>query len=264
MIEVKNLNQSYNSGATKTLDDVSLVVKENTITALVGANGAGKSTLLGAMSNLIQTMSGTVLLDGVDIRKIKASEVAKKIAFLKQTQQLSIRITVNDLVEFGRFPHCKGRLKDIDKQKVDEALDYMMIGDLRDRFLDELSGGQRQRAFIAMILAQDTPYIFLDEPLNNLDIKYSVEMMKIVKKLVTELGKTIVIVMHDINFASAYAGHIVAMKDGRILNEGTPERMITTEVLDPVFDHDFHIANHDGKRVCLFFDCDDETRACCP
>jgi len=265
MIEVKNVSQSYTKdGAKKTLDDVSLVVREHTITALVGANGAGKSTLLGAMSNLVPTLSGEIYLDGVDIRKIKTTEVAKKIAFLKQTQQISIRITVNDLVEFGRFPHCGGRLKEIDKQKVEEALDYMMVGDLRDRFLDELSGGQRQRAFIAMILAQDTPYIFLDEPLNNLDIKYSVEMMKIIKKLVTELNKTIVIVLHDINFASAYAGHIVAMKDGRILNEGSPEQMISKDVLDLTFDHDFHIANHDGKRVCLFFDCDDETRACCP
>jgi len=254
MIEVKNVSQSYTKDGQKTLDNVSLVVKEHTITALVGANGAGKSTLLGAMSNLIQILSGEVLLDRIDIRKIKTNEVAKRIAFLKQTQQISIRITVNDLVEFGRFPHCSGRLKDIDRQKIEEALDYMMVGDLRDRFLDELSGGQRQRAFIAMILAQDTPYIFLDEPQNNLDIKYSVEMMKIVKKLVTELNKTIVIVMHDINFASAYAGHIVAMKNGRILNEGEPSKMITKEVLDPVFDHDFHIADHDGKRICLFFD----------
>ncbi|MCL2841057.1 MAG: ATP-binding cassette domain-containing protein [Defluviitaleaceae bacterium] len=255
MIEVKNISQSYvKGGHVKTLDDVSLTVREKTVTALVGANGAGKSTLLGAMSNVVQTMSGQVLLDGVDVRKIKTSEVAKKIAFLKQIQQISIRITVNDLVEFGRFPHCGGRLKDIDKQKVNEALDYMMIGDLRDRFLDQLSGGQRQRAFIAMILAQDTPYIFLDEPLNNLDIKYSVEMMKIVKKLVTELDKTIVVVLHDINFASAYAGHIVAMKDGKILSEGYPDKMITKEVLNPTFDHDFHIIDHDGKRVCLFFD----------
>jgi len=255
MIEVKNLSQSYKKhGSAKTLDDVSLVVRENTVTALVGANGAGKSTLLGAMSGLIHTMSGEILLDGADIRKIKASEIAKKIALLKQTQQISIRITVNDLVEFGRFPHCGGRLKDIDKEKVNEALDYMMVGDLRDRYLDELSGGQRQRAFIAMILAQDTPYIFLDEPLNNLDIKYSVEMMKIIKKLVTELNKTILIVMHDINFAAAYAGHIIAMKNGKILNEGDSGKMITKKVLDPVFDHDFNITEHNGKRICLFFD----------
>jgi len=255
MIEVRNVTQSYTKhGKAKTLDDVSLTVRENTITALVGANGAGKSTLLGAMSNLIPTLSGEILLDGVDVRTVKPGEVAKRIAFLKQTQQISIRITVGDLVEFGRFPHCAGRLRDIDKQKVAQALEYMMVSDLRERYLDELSGGQRQRAFIAMILAQDTPYIFLDEPLNNLDIKYSVEMMKIIRKLVSELGKTIVIVMHDINFAAAYAGHIVAMKDGRILAEGSPDMMICKDVLDPVFDHDFHIADHDGKRVCLFFD----------
>lgn len=252
MIEVRNLSQSYDkNGVKRTLDDVSLVVREHTITALVGANGAGKSTLLGAMSNIVPTISGAIYLDGVDIRKIRATEVAKKIAFLKQTQQVSIRITVNDLVEFGRFPHCGGRLKKVDKQKVEEALAYMMIGDLRDRFLDELSGGQRQRAFIAMILAQDTPYIFLDEPLNNLDIKYSVEMMRIIKKLVTQLNKTVVIVMHDINFAAAYAGHIVAMKDGRIIHEGDPEQMISKEVLDSTFDHDFNIASHNGKRMCL-------------
>ena len=255
MIEVKNVTQSYTKdGSVKTLDDVSLTVRENTITALVGANGAGKSTLLGAIANQIQTMSGEVLLDGVDVRHIKASTVAKRIAFLKQTQQISIRITVNDLVEFGRFPHCGGRLKSIDKQKVNEAMDYMMIGDLRDRFLDELSGGQRQRAFIAMILAQDTPYIFLDEPLNNLDIKYSVEMMKILKELVEDLSKTIVVVLHDINFAAAYAGHIVAMKDGKIFREGSPDDVICEKVLNPVFDHDFHITEHDGKHICLYYD----------
>ena len=255
MIEVKNVNQSYSRhGHKKTLTDVSLAVRENTITALVGANGAGKSTLLGVISNLLPVLSGTVTLNGEDIRKIKTSEVAKKIAFLKQTQQLNIRITVNDLVEFGRFPHCGGRLKDEDKRKVSEYLDFMDMSDLRDRYLDELSGGQKQRAFIAMILAQDTPYIFLDEPLNNLDIRYSVEMMKIVKKLVSELNKTIVVVLHDINFAAAYAGHIVAMKEGCIVAEGSPDKIITREVLNPVFDHDFHITEHDGKSVCLYFE----------
>jgi iron complex transport system ATP-binding protein len=194
------------------------------------------------------------LFDGVDVRKIKTSKIAKKVAFLKQTHQLSIRITVRDLVEYGRFPHCGGRLKEADKKKVSEAIEYMNLADLAESYLDEISGGQRQRAFIAMILAQDTPYIFLDEPLNNLDIKYSVEMMKIVQRLVTDLGKTVVIVLHDINFASAYATHIVAMKDGKIFREGSPDEIITTEVLNPVFDHDFHITEHDGKSICLYYD----------
>ena len=255
MIEVKNISQSYAKGYdNETLSDISITVKEKTITALVGANGAGKSTLLGVMTNLIPAKSGSVMLDGVDVRKIKTAEVAKKVAFLKQTHQLSIRITVKDLVEYGRFPHCGGRLKDTDKAKVMQSIEYMNLNDIASSYLDEISGGQRQRAFIAMILAQDTPYIFLDEPLNNLDIKYSVEMMKIVQNLVTDLGKTVVAVLHDINFAAAYAGHIITMKDGRIYKEGNPFDVVTPEVLNPVFDHDFHIVHHDERPVCLYYD----------
>lgn len=255
MIEVKNLDQSYTRGGHKrSLTNVSLTLKERAVTALVGANGAGKSTLLGVMSNLIAPMSGSVTLDGTALNRMKAHEIAKKIAILKQTQQLGVRLTVGDLVEFGRFPHCMGRPGDVDREKIAQALDYMNLADLKERYLDELSGGQRQRAFIAMILAQDTPYVFLDEPLNNLDIKYSVEMMKIIQKLVSDLHKTVVVVLHDINFAAAYAGHIVAMKGGRIICEGDPETIITKEVLDGVFDHPFHIEKYGGKNVCLYFD----------
>jgi len=258
MIEVKNVSQAYNKRSSKkTLADINLVVKEKMITALVGANGAGKSTLLSVMTNILPALSGEVLLDGVDIRKMKASDLSKQVAFLRQSQQLNVRITVNDLVEYGRFPHCGGRLQEVDNEKVDEALGYMNLSQLRHRYLEELSGGQRQRAFIAMILAQDTPYIFLDEPLNNLDIKYSVEMMKIIKKMVDELDKTVIVVLHDINFAAAYAHHIVAMKDGMIHQAGTPDEIITKEVLDPVFDHDFNISTQNGKSVCLYFDKDD-------
>jgi len=254
MIEVKNISQTYSRHGREILSDVSLTVRENSITALVGANGAGKSTLLGVMTNLLPAKTGSVKLDGVDVRKIKTADIAKKVAFLKQTHQLSIRITVQDLVEYGRFPHCGGRLRDTDKVKVAEAIEYMNLADLAESYLDEISGGQRQRAFIAMILAQDTPYIFLDEPLNNLDIKYSVEMMKIVQRLVSDLGKTIVVVLHDINFAAAYAQHIVALKDGKIFKEGSPKEVITPEVLNPVFDHDFHITEHDGVNICLYYD----------
>ena len=255
MIEVKNISQSYHkNGVGKTLCNIDMVVKEHTITALVGANGAGKSTLLSVMTNLLPRAEGEVLLDGVDIRKMKSKDLSKRIAFLRQSQQMNVRITVNDLVEYGRFPHCGGRLGKADHKKVEEALDYMNLMELRHRYLEELSGGQRQRAFIAMILAQDTPYIFLDEPLNNLDIKYSIEMMKIIKTLVDDLGKTVIVVLHDINFAAAYADHIIAMKDGRIHCEGTPREVITSEVLNPVFDHEFNISVQNGKFVCLYFD----------
>ncbi|MCL2195082.1 MAG: ATP-binding cassette domain-containing protein [Oscillospiraceae bacterium] len=260
MIEVQNITQSYSRGK-EILKDVSLTVREHEITALIGANGAGKSTLLSVMTNLVPAQSGQVLLHGQDIRKMKSSELAKQIAFLKQSQQLAIRITVNDLVEFGRFPHCGGRLGDEDKRKVAEALDYLNMGDMAGKYLDEISGGQRQRAFIAMILAQDTPYIFLDEPLNNLDIRYSVEMMKNVQRLVSELGKTVIVVLHDINFASAYADHIVAMQDGIIAKEGPPREVVTPQVLNPVFEHKFHIIDHDGKQVSLYYD-HDEASSC--
>ncbi|MCL2201720.1 MAG: ATP-binding cassette domain-containing protein [Oscillospiraceae bacterium] len=252
MIEVKGITQSY-SHEVDVLKDVNLTVRENSVTALVGANGAGKSTLLSVIANLIPAKKGSVFLNGENIRNIKIDETAKKIAFLKQSQQLDIRIPVRDLVEFGRFPHCKGKLKKEDHQKVSEAIDYMDLSDIAHKYLDEISGGQRQRAFIAMILAQDTPYIFLDEPLNNLDIKYSVEMMKIVRQLVRELKKTIVVVLHDINFASAYADYIIAMKDGQIYSEGSTEEIIRPDVLNPVFDHNFNITQRNGKNVCLYF-----------
>ena len=255
MIEVKGINQSYDKhGHKKTLDNINLTLKENAVTALVGANGAGKSTLLGVITGLIPSMSGDVFIGGVKMTHMKTKEVAKSIAVLRQTHNISIRITVRDLIEFGRFPHCGGRLREEDHAKVDEAITYMNLGELSGRFLDELSGGQKQRAFIAMILAQDTPYVFFDEPLNNLDIKYSVEMMKIITKLADDLGKTVIVVLHDINFASAYADHIIAMKGGRIVNEGSPKKIITKSVLDGVFDHDFHIAEHDGKNICLYYD----------
>lgn len=251
MIEIKNITQAY--GKNRILEDVSLTIRDKQITALVGANGAGKSTLLGVITRLVPALSGEVLLDGENLKNIKSRDVAKKIAILKQTQQLSIRISINDLVEFGRFPHCGGNLKDIDKQKVDEAIRYMDLQSIRDKYIGELSGGQRQRAFIAMILTQDTPYIFLDEPLNNLDIKYSVEMMKIISNLTEDLGKTVVVVLHDINFAAAYSDHIVAMKDGQIIREGRADEMVTKEIMDNIFDHDFHIIEQDSKKVCLYF-----------
>lgn len=251
MIEIKNISQAY--GQNKVLHDISFTIQENKITALIGANGAGKSTLLGVISRLLEPSKGEVYIDGVDMTQMKSSEIAKRLAILKQTNQLNIRITIRDLVSFGRFPHSKGRLKEEDFQKIDEALEYMDVKEIEHKYLDELSGGQRQRAYIAMILAQDTKYIFLDEPLNNLDMRYAVEMMTILQKLVKDLGKTIVVVMHDINFAAAFSDHIIAMKDGEIIHEGDVNYMMDKAKLDRVFDHDFCIAGVNGRKVCLYF-----------
>jgi iron complex transport system ATP-binding protein len=195
MIEIVKISQSY--GDFKVLNEIPLQIHEGKITALIGANGAGKSTLLGVISRLLTPSYGQVFIDGEDIALMKSLDVAKKLAILKQTNQHQVRISIRDLVSFGRFPHSKGRLKDEDINKINQAIHYMNLSDIEHKIFRSTSGGQRQRAIYAMILAQDTKYVFLDEPLNNLDMKYAVEMMTILQKMVKELNKTVIVVMHD-------------------------------------------------------------------
>src|SRR5690606_14896314 len=196
---------------------------------------------------------GEIYIDGQDITKGKSRELAKKISILKQSNHVNLRLTVRELVSFGRFPYSQGRLTEEDWKHVDEAIRYMELEDLRDQYLDELSGGQRQRAFIAMVIAQDTEYILLDEPLNNLDMKHSVQIMKILRKLVDEKGKTIILVIHDINFASVYSDYIVALKDGKIVKEGTTEEIINREVLREIYEMDISIQQYQNCRFCFYF-----------
>lgn len=246
MMELRNIEMFF--GKQHILKNTNLQIKEQKITALIGANGAGKTTLFNVAANLLRPKSGQVLLDGQDIAAIKPEDIAKQIAILKQTQQLNLRVTVRELVAFGRYPHCKGRPKEEDEQKIEQALRYLNLLDLQDRFIDELSGGQRQRAYIAMIMAQDTKYIFLDEPLNNLDMKYSIEIMEILGQMVEQFQKTVIIVIHDINMAASYADEIVAMKAGRIIKEGAAKEVIDQDVLKAVFDYEFQIREVDGKK----------------
>lgn len=251
MIKIENLFQAY--GENVVLKGVSLEIEEEKITALIGANGAGKSTLLGVISRLIPQKEGDVYIDGINMKDLKTGDIAKQLAILKQTNHISLKLTIKDLVSFGRFPHSKGRITKEDERIIDEALEYMKIKDIEDKYIDQLSGGQRQRAYIAMILAQDTKYILLDEPLNNLDMRYAVEMMMTLEKLVKELKKTVIVVMHDINFAAAFADYIVAMKDGMIVDQGLANDMIDKTLLDHVFDHDFCIAGYGDKKVCIYY-----------
>ena len=169
MIEVKNISKKYGSKAV--VNNVSFQIKRGKITSFIGPNGAGKSTVLGMMSRLLKKDSGEVFIDGKEISKWDTKELSKVMGILKQSNHLNVRLTIRDLVAFGRFPHSQGNLTAEDQVKIDEALAYMQLQDIQHKFLDELSGGQRQRAFIGMVLAQDTDYIFLDEPLNNLDMK---------------------------------------------------------------------------------------------
>ena len=251
MIEVKNITKIY--GNKKVVDNVSLNIQEGKITSFIGPNGAGKSTLLSIMSRLLKRDSGEVLVDGKDILKWDNKELAKKIAILRQSNNINIRLTIRELVSFGRFPHSQGNLKEEDYKYIDEAINYMQLKEFENRYLDELSGGQRQRAYIAMVIAQNSDYIFLDEPLNNLDMKHSVEIMKILRKLCDELKKTVVIVIHDINFASCYSDYIVALKDGKLIKNGPTEETIQKEELENIYEIDFHIENINNRNICIYF-----------
>src|SRR5690606_25701635 len=186
-------------------------------------------------------------------QKMKSNDFSKRVSILKQSNFMNVRLTIRELVSFGRFPHSKGRLTAEDIRIVDQAMDYMELMDMQHSYLDELSGGQRQRAFTAMTIAQDTDYILLDEPLNNLDMKHSVQIMKILRRLVDDLGKTVVIVLHDINFASVYSDRIVALKDGRVVKDGPTNDIITSDSLKEIYDMDIPIKQMNNCRICVYF-----------
>lgn len=251
MIEIKKLTKRF--GKKPVVEDVSVTIEPGTITSFIGPNGAGKSTLLSMVSRLLVSDTGEVLLDQNNVEKWKSSEFAKRVSILKQANYINVRLTVRELVSFGRYPYSKGRLTAEDETFVDQAIDYMNLTDMQDSLLDELSGGQKQRAFIAMVIAQDTDYVLLDEPLNNLDMKHSVQIMKILRKLVDELGKTVVIVLHDINFASVYSDRIVALKNGRLVKNGPTHEIINSDALREIYDMDIPIQEQNGCRICVYF-----------
>ncbi|MGX1266028.1 iron complex transport system ATP-binding protein [Rossellomorea marisflavi] len=251
MIEIRGLSKKY--GKKKVVTDVSVTIQKGQITSFIGPNGAGKSTLLSMVSRLLDSDTGEVIIDQQDSKKIKSNDMAKRVAILKQSNFLNVRLTIKELVSFGRFPYSKGRLTEEDEKMVQQSIEYMNLVELQDQYLEELSGGQKQRAFIAMVIAQDTDYILLDEPLNNLDMKHSVQIMKILRKLVDELGKTVLIVLHDINFASVYSDRIVAMKDGAVVKEGPTQSIIQTQSLKEIYDMDIPVQQMDNCRICVYF-----------
>ncbi|AQQ52064.1 iron ABC transporter ATP-binding protein [Planococcus lenghuensis] len=251
MIQVRELSKFY--GKKPVIEKVSVNIQRGQITSFIGPNGAGKSTLLSMVSRLIDADTGSVLIDQTDSKKLKSNEFSKRVSILKQSNYMNVRLTIRELVAFGRFPHSKGRLTAEDEEMIDRSIDYMNLKDLEDRYLDELSGGQRQRAFVAMVIAQDTEYILLDEPLNNLDMKHSVQIMKILRRLVDELGKTVVIVLHDINFASVYSDRIVALKDGQVIKDGPTHEIIQSAALKEIYDMDIPIQQMDNCRICVYF-----------
>lgn len=251
MIVAQGVSKQY--GAVAVVKDVSVTLPAKGVTSIIGPNGAGKSSFLSLISRLLRANSGTITVDGLDVLTTPGEVLARRLSILRQDNHMTARLTVEDLVAFGRYPHSKGRLTIEDKAHVDRALDYLALGDLRKRFLDELSGGQRQRAFVAMVICQDTDYVLLDEPLNNLDLKHAVGMMQLLRRAANELGKTIVIVLHDINFASRYSDHIVAMRNGEVVHQGTPAEVITSQALRDIYDMEIQVREIDGHRLAFFY-----------
>lgn len=216
-MQIKNVTKKYNGKPV--VDAVNLEIPKGKVISFIGPNGAGKSTVMGIISRLIAKDSGLVSFDGTELEKWKSKELSKRLAILTQSNNIQMKLTVRELVAFGRFPYSGNRTTKEDEEIIEQAIAYMELEEFRDRFIDELSGGQRQRALIAMVIAQDTDYILLDEPTNNLDIYHATNMMKIVRRLCDELEKTIILVLHEINYAAFYSDYICAFVDGKVEEE---------------------------------------------
>ncbi|KAA0941020.1 ABC transporter ATP-binding protein [Sporosarcina sp. ANT_H38] len=216
---------------------VNLLIPSNKISVIIGANGCGKSTLLKTLARLIKPTSGEITLDGKPLSKIPPKQLARILGLLPQSPIVPEGISVSDLVGRGRYPHqsmFSGWTKK-DYEAVAEAMDIMNITEFANRNIDELSGGQRQRVWIAMALAQQTDILFLDEPTTFLDITYQVEILDLLTDLNRKRGTTIVMVLHDINLAARYADHIFALRQGKLIAEGNPSKVITSELIKDVF-----------------------------
>lgn len=251
MITIKNISKKYHNKTV--LANISTEFPENSLISIIGPNGAGKSTLLSIMSRLIFPDNGEVIIDNKSISDWDTTELSKTISILKQSNFTNLKLTIYELVSFGRFPYCGGRLTDVDRKHIDDAIEYMKLSDISHKYLDQLSGGQVQRAYIAMTIAQNTKYIFLDEPLNNLDMKHSVAMMKTLRTLCADLSKTIIVVLHDINFASVYSDYILALKDGELFNMDKTEAIIVGHTLSELYNMDINIKNVNNKNICIYF-----------
>ncbi len=234
-MHVENLTLAYDA-AVPVVDGLTLEVPSGQLTAVVGPNGSGKSTLLRGMSRLLAPKSGRVLLDGRDIHELPARELARKLGVLPQGPVTPEGITAAELVSRGRHPHrgLFGRLTGEDDNAINEALQAVELTELRDRPVDQLSGGQRQRVWIAMVLAQGTQHLLLDEPTTYLDLAHAVDVMNVVHAAATS-GRTVVAVLHDLTLAAQYADHLVVMGDGQIAAQGRPVDVLTAALLDDVF-----------------------------
>ena len=242
-------------GTTAILDNIAVDIPDGKITALIGANGSGKSTLLRALGRVLDPLGGSVFLDGKEIATLPRRSVAQTLALLPQSPISPDGLTVRELCRFGRHPHkaMLARPSAHDEDIVNFALNAAGLNDLAERPLERLSGGQRQRAWIAMALAQETPILLLDEPTTFLDIAHQIEVLHLLKQLNHTSGRTVVMVLHDLNQAAQYADHIIAVANGAIHATGKPHDLLTTALVRDVFGVEAVIVPHpvDGTPLCL-------------
>ena len=240
-MEVRDLSFAY--GSNQILKDISLMIKEGKITTIMGANGCGKSTLFSLMTKNLNPNRGKVFLHGKNIKNLKLNEFARKVSIVHQYNQAADDITVERLISYGRTPYMKlmGGKSEEDEKLIDHAIEVTGLEEFRNRELSQLSGGQRQRVFIAMALAQNTKILFLDEPTTYLDIRYQLDILRLVKKLNREYGITIVMVLHEINQAIHFSDEVIGLKDGKVLVQGDPKDVITTESISELYDVHFNV-----------------------
>lgn len=234
MIAIQQAKKHYTDEVK--IGPLNIDVPKAGLTSLIGPNGAGKSTTLLMIGRLLHMDEGRIRVSNMDVASSKSEDLAKVLTILRQENHFVTRLTVRQLVGFGRFPYTKGRLNREDDKIISKYIDFLHLRELENRYLDELSGGQRQRAYVAMVLCQETEYVLLDEPLNNLDVARSVQMMEHLRYAANEFGRTILTVLHDINFAAKYSDRICAMKDGQIAAFGTVEEIMKPDLLSDIFE----------------------------
>lgn len=250
MISIKNLEKSY--GSEVQIGPLNLDIPACGVTSLIGPNGAGKSTMLLMIGRLLEMDAGSVSVAGLDVSEADSTSLAKEMAILRQENHFVTKLTIRQLVGFGRYPYSNGNLTAEDEEIISKYINFLGLKDLEHRYLDELSGGQRQRAYVAMVLCQETDNVLLDEPLNNLDVSRSVQMMKHLREAADHFNRTIITVMHDINFAAQYSDHICAMKDGQIVAFGKPDQIMDGPLLSSIFDTDINIVETDKGKLAVY------------
>lgn len=253
MIKLNSI--SHHIGKQQILHDITLSLPSAQVIALIGPNGAGKSTLFSVMARLQPLQSGQVSFavdnEERDIASCHARTLSKTVSMLGQDNQVQGRLRVHELLMFGRYPYHQGQPTADDQQKVQEIIERFELAPLAERFLSTLSGGQRQRVLIAMIVCQDTPYLLLDEPLNNLDMYHAGRLMRELRELSHSQQKTVVIVLHDINQAAQFADTVVTMKEGQVMAVGQPADVITQATMKDLYNVDVTVLSHQGRPVIV-------------